>query len=127
MGKADLRKVLVFVFKISSAWVTLREVQFSFPFPSFPLDYFKVQDLKILLGMISFEIVVASLQHYSLKCIFSRCLIVFEIDKLRLAGARCLFFITRATRSLSNLSYFSFVSQKDSPSLVTLKSGKCGQ
>ena len=48
----------------------LRDVQFSSPFPSLPLDYFDVQDLKILLGMISFEIVAASLQHYGLKCIF---------------------------------------------------------
>ena len=56
----------------------LRGLQFSFPFPSFPLDYFDVQDLKILLGMISFEIIVASLQHYSLKCIFPQCLIVYK-------------------------------------------------
>ena len=62
------------------------------------------------------------------------------IDKLRLAGVmknkhrgvsrgvdempRCLFFITLAKRSLSSLSYCSFVSHKDPPSLVTLKSGK---
>ena len=52
----------------------LGEVQSSFPFPGFPLDYFDVQDLKILLGMISFEIIVASLQHYNLKCIFARVL-----------------------------------------------------
>ena len=54
----------------------LGEVQFSFPFPSFPLDYFDIQDLKILLGMISFEIIVAGLQHYSSKCIFTWCFIV---------------------------------------------------
>ena len=36
----------------------LGEIQFSFPFPSLPLDYFDVQDLKILLGIISFEIIL---------------------------------------------------------------------
>ena len=37
----------------------LGKIQFSFPFPSLPLDYFDVQDLKILLGIISFEIIAA--------------------------------------------------------------------
>ena len=37
----------------------LGEIQFPFPFPSFLLDYFDVQDLKILLGIISFEIAVS--------------------------------------------------------------------
>ena len=46
----------------------LGEIQFSFPFPSLPLDYFDIQDLKILLGFISFEIIVANSQHYGLKC-----------------------------------------------------------
>ena len=36
----------------------LGEIQFSFSFPSLPLDYFDVQDLKILLGRISFGIIV---------------------------------------------------------------------
>ena len=49
----------------------LGEVQFFFPFPSLPLDYFYVQDLKMLLSMITaFEIIVASLQNYGLKYIF---------------------------------------------------------
>ena len=56
----------------------LGEIQFSFPFPSLPLDFFEVQDLKILLGIISFEIIVASSQHYSLKCFFARCFIVYK-------------------------------------------------
>ena len=43
------------------------------------------------------------------------------IDKLRVAGF--MKSITQATRSLSSLSYGSFVSHKDSPSLVTFKSG----
>ena len=34
----------------------LGEIQFSFPFPSLPLDYFDVQDLKVLISIISFEI-----------------------------------------------------------------------
>ena len=45
----------------------LGEIQFSFPFPSLPLDYFDVQDLNILLGIISVEIIVTSSQHYGLK------------------------------------------------------------
>ena len=48
----------------------LGEIQFSFPFPSLPLDYFDVQDLKVLFGIILFEIIVASSQHYGLKWIF---------------------------------------------------------
>ena len=56
----------------------LGEIHFSFPFPSLPLDYFDVQNLKILLGIISFEVIVGSSQHYDLKCIFSRCLIVYK-------------------------------------------------
>ena len=78
MGKTDLTTVLVSVFKISSAGSLatvkcmghLGEVQFSFPFPSLLLDCFDFQDLKILLGIISFEVIVASSQHYGLKCIF---------------------------------------------------------
>ena len=58
----------------------LREVQFSFPFPSIPLDYSDVQDLKVLLAIISFEITVASSQHYGLKCIFF-CLMLDRIYK----------------------------------------------
>ena len=56
----------------------LGEIQFSFPFPSLPLDYFDVQDFKILLGIISFVIIVASLRQYNLKCIFAGCLIVYK-------------------------------------------------
>ena len=48
----------------------LGEIQFSFPFLSLGLDYFDVQDLEILLGIISFETIVASSQQYDLKCIF---------------------------------------------------------
>ena len=78
MGKIDLTNVLVSVFKISSAgsWVSVKcmghlgEVQSSFLFPSLPLDYFDVRDLKILFGIMSFEIIVARPQHYGLKCIF---------------------------------------------------------
>ena len=55
------------------------EIQFSFPFPSLPLGYFDVQDLKILLSVISFEIIVSSSRHYGLKCIFfAGCLIVYK-------------------------------------------------
>ena len=52
----------------------LGQNQFSFPFPSLPLDYFDVQDLKMLLGIISFEIAAASSQQYSLRCNFCRML-----------------------------------------------------
>ena len=53
------------------------------------------------------------------------------IDKLRVAGVmknklraqRGVYFHNSDTRSLSSLSCCSFVSHKDSPSLVTLKSG----
>ena len=43
----------------------LRGIQFSFryPFLSVSLDYFDIHDLKILLGIISFEVIVASSQH----------------------------------------------------------------
>ena len=54
----------------------LGEIQFSFPSPRIPLDYFDVQDIKILLSIISFEITVASSQHYSLNAVFAGCLIV---------------------------------------------------
>ena len=54
----------------------LEEVQLSFSFPSLPSDFFDVQVLKILLSIISFEIIVASLQHYGLNPFFARCLIV---------------------------------------------------
>ena len=66
MGKTDVTSILVSVFKIPSAGSLvvvpvavkcrghLGEVQFSFPFPSLPLDYFDVQDLKILLGIMHF-------------------------------------------------------------------------
>ena len=43
----------------------LGEIQFSFLFPSLSLDYFDVQDLKILLGVISFEIIVAIVRSMS--------------------------------------------------------------
>ena len=55
---------------------------------------------------------------------------LFVIDKLRVAGfmdlctealAEAFMFRNSATRSLSSLSYCSFVSHKDRPSLVTLK------
>ena len=45
----------------------LGKIQFSFLFPSLSLDYFDVQDLKIFLDIISFEIIVATLR---LKIIF---------------------------------------------------------
>ena len=57
----------------------LGEIQFSFPFAILPMDYFDVQDLKILLSIISFEIIVASSQHYmALKAFFAGCLIVYK-------------------------------------------------
>ena len=57
----------------------LGEIQIPFPFPSIPLDYFGIQDLKILLGIISVAIVVASSRrHYGLKYIFAGCLIVYK-------------------------------------------------
>ena len=52
----------------------LGEIQFSFPFAILPMGYFDVQDLKILLGIISFEIIISSSQHYGFKCIFCRML-----------------------------------------------------
>ena len=80
MAKTDLTNVLVSKiswFRFSRFQVQalkymghLGEIQFSFPFPSLPLDYFNVHDLKILLSIISFEIIVASSRHYSLKCMF---------------------------------------------------------
>ena len=70
---------MVSVFKISSTSMGhFGEMHFSFPFPSLPFDYFDVQDIKILLGAISFEIIVACPQHYGLKCIFSRCMIGYK-------------------------------------------------
>ena len=55
MAKTDLKNVLVSVFKISSAGFYkymghLGKTQFCFPFPSLPLDYFDVQDLKFYLA-----------------------------------------------------------------------------
>ena len=58
----------------------LGEIRLSFPFPSLSLDYFDVQDSKILIGIISFEIIVASSQHYGLKCIF--CPMLDRIQKI---------------------------------------------
>ena len=75
VGRTDLTNVLVSVFKISSTGSYVggsigRDTVFlCFSQPPF-LDYFDVQDLKILLGIISFEIIVASSQHYGSKCIF---------------------------------------------------------
>ena len=77
MGKTDLTNVLVSVFKISSTiHGSLGRGTVSFPFPSLRLGYFDVQDLKILLGIISFEIIVyvASSQHYGLKCLMLDCI-----------------------------------------------------
>ena len=51
----------------------LGEILFSF---RLPLNYFDVQDLKILLGIILFEIIVASSRHYGLKFFFAGCLIM---------------------------------------------------
>ena len=77
MGKTDLTNVLVSVFKISSTGSIkvavkcmghLTELQLSFPCPSLPLNYFDVQDLKSLLGIILFEIILTVLTvtvHYS--------------------------------------------------------------
>ena len=75
MAKTDLTNLLVLVFqdfkyRLLSAWVTWERFSFSFLFASLPLDYFDVQDLKILLSIISFAIIVASSKHYGLKCIF---------------------------------------------------------
>ena len=36
----------------------LGEIQFSFPFASLPSDYFGVQDLKILLGIVLTQVVI---------------------------------------------------------------------
>ena len=44
----------------------LGEIQFSFSFPGPLLDYFDVQDLRILLGIILFEIIVAKVCFKSL-------------------------------------------------------------
>ena len=55
MDKTYLTNVLVSVFKISSTGMShFGEMHFSFPFPSLPLDCFDVQDINILLGIISF-------------------------------------------------------------------------
>ena len=74
MAKTDLTNVLVSVFKISSTGSSVhgslgRDTVFLF-FSQSPLHYFHVQDLRILLGIISFEINVASSQQNGLKCIF---------------------------------------------------------
>ena len=78
MAKTDLTNMLVSVFKIQVQALKymghLGEIQSSPPFPSLPLDYFNVQDLKVLLSIISFEIIGASSQHYGVKCIFCRML-----------------------------------------------------
>ena len=83
MAKTDLTNVLTgfgfqdFEYSLLSKYMGhLGEIQFSFPFPSLPLDYFDVQDSKILVSIISFEITVASSQHFDLKCFFAGCLIV---------------------------------------------------
>ena len=79
MGKTDLTNVLVSVFKISitGSQVAVKRMghlemcSFAFLFlASFGL--LDVQDLNILLGIILFEIILASSQHwyYGLKCIF---------------------------------------------------------
>ena len=48
-------------------------------FHSLPLDYFDVQDFKLLVDISSFEMIVASSQHYGLKCLlFARCLMVYK-------------------------------------------------
>ena len=74
IGGQYCANVLVSVFKISSknvTWVTWERYNCPFVFfPSLSLDYFDVQDLKILLGIISFEIIVVSSQQYGLKCMF---------------------------------------------------------
>ena len=81
MGKTDLTNVLVSVFKISNQVQALKymthmgEIQFLFPFPSLPLDYFDVQDLKILPSIISLEMIVASSRHYAF---FAGSLIVYK-------------------------------------------------
>ena len=78
MAKTDLTNVLVWVSRFHVQALKcmghLGELQFSFPFLSLPLDYYDVQDLKILLGITSCEIFVASSQHYGLKYIFCRML-----------------------------------------------------
>ena len=64
MDKTDLTNGLVSVFKISSTSMDhFGKMHFSLSF-----DYFDVQDLKNLLGIISFEIMVACPRHYGLKC-----------------------------------------------------------
>ena len=64
MAKTDLTNVLVSVFNVSCTGSqvhgSLGRDTVSFPFPSLPLDYFDVHDLKIFLGIILFEIIVAS-------------------------------------------------------------------
>ena len=74
MDKTDLTNVLVSVFKISSTgmgslWKDAFFLSLSF------LDYFDVQDLKNLLGIISFEIMVACPRHYGLKMpdVYKKC------------------------------------------------------
>ena len=65
-----------FEYRLLSTWVTWERYSFPFLFPASLQDYFDVQDLKILVNIISFEIIVASSQHYSLKCFFAGCLTV---------------------------------------------------
>ena len=73
MGKTDLTNVLVSVFKISSTGMGhFGKMHFFLSF-SF-LDYSGVQDLKHLLGIISFEIMVACPRHYGLKCLMLDCI-----------------------------------------------------
>ena len=53
MDKTDWTNVLVSAFKISSTGMGhFGEMHFSFPFPSLLFDYFDVQNIKILLGII---------------------------------------------------------------------------
>ena len=78
MAKTDLTNVLVSVFLKFKYMGNLGEIQFSFPFSSLSLDYFDVQDLKILLGIILFEIIVASSRHYDLK----RCIFCLMLDRI---------------------------------------------
>ena len=70
MDKTDQTNVLVSVFKISSTGMDHFGEMHFFPFPGLPFDYFDVQDIKVLLGIISFEIIVACPQHCGLTCIF---------------------------------------------------------
>ena len=67
MDKTDLTNVLVSFFKISSTGMGhFGKMHFFLSF--YFLDYFDIQDLKNLLGIISFDIMVACPRHYGLKC-----------------------------------------------------------